>query len=92
MTNWRLDEFSGGSYSVMGMQSRPEHFDILAEPVDGRLLFAGEATSSAFSGYVHGAMATGIREAGRILGAAADLDLESNSRFEISPHPRTLVV
>jgi polyamine oxidase len=40
----------------------------LAEPVNDRLAFAGEATVPEFFGTVHGAYQSGVREAERILG------------------------
>jgi monoamine oxidase len=67
-SSWRGDEFARGSYSY----AKPGHADdrsVLAEPVDGRIFFAGEATSSNFFSTVHGAYETGI--------AAADAALES---------------
>jgi monoamine oxidase len=42
--------------------------DTLGEPVAGRILFAGEATSSARCGFADGALTSGIREAKRLLG------------------------
>jgi monoamine oxidase len=59
---WRADEFARGSYSY----ARPDHADdraLLAAPVDGRLFFAGEATSPHFFSTVHGAWESGIRAA-----------------------------
>jgi polyamine oxidase len=41
--------------------------DLLGEPLHGRLLFAGEHTQSARLVYTDGAMASGIREAKRLL-------------------------
>ena len=41
-------------------------FDSLAEPVGERLFFAGEATSRAHYGSVHGAFLSGLRESQRI--------------------------
>ena len=41
-----------------------------------RTLFAGEATTHHHSGYVGGALETGVREARRLLGIAADLTLD----------------
>ena len=46
----------------------PADVDLLGEPVSGRLLFAGEHTQSARTGYADGAMTSGIREAKRLLG------------------------
>jgi hypothetical protein len=48
-------------------RSRPADLDLLGGPLDGRLLFAGEHTQSARTGYADGAMASGIREAKRLL-------------------------
>ena len=53
----------------MNAQPTPDDFDSLGEPVAGRVLFAGEATSAERFGYADGAMQTGIREAKRLLGA-----------------------
>ncbi len=74
-TNWQQDPFTLGSYASIGLQTKAEDFETLAEPVAGRLLFAGEATNREHMGYVDGAMATGIREARRILGHEAELKL-----------------
>ena len=41
--------------------------DTLADPVGGRVLFAGEATNASYYGTLHGAMLSGIREAKRLL-------------------------
>jgi hypothetical protein len=47
----------------------PADFDTLAEPLGGRVLFAGEATNAARFGFADGALSSGIREAKRLLGA-----------------------
>jgi monoamine oxidase len=65
---WRRDEFARGSYSY----ALPGHADDrarLAEPVDDRLFFAGEACSLNFFSTAHGAYETGT--------AAADAALRS---------------
>jgi monoamine oxidase len=73
-TNWKEDPFSCGSYSFPSIHTRSCHYDDIASPEgDGRLLFCGEATSKIHSGYVGGAVETGIREARRILGSEVDL-------------------
>ncbi len=59
---WRRDEFTRGSYSY----ALPGHADDrvrLAEPVDGRLFFAGEACSLNFFSTAHGAYETGLAAA-----------------------------
>lgn len=63
--DWRADPFSLGAYSyvpVDGLESQRA----LAEPVNGTLFFAGEATSVGHIGTVHGAIQTGKRAAGEI--------------------------
>lgn len=69
-TCWRRVPHIGGSYSHAhvgdaGARQR------LAEPVDGRLFFAGEACSRADFSTAHGAYATGIAAAEAILRGAA---------------------
>ena len=50
----------------------PADVDLLGEPLHGRLLFAGEATTSARMGFPDGAMRSGIREAKRLWAAFRD--------------------
>lgn len=66
VTRWSLDPFARGSYSYPGIDSDPGDRDALAEPVDGRLFFAGEATHAKDASTVHGALLSGRREAARI--------------------------
>lgn len=66
VSNWSSDEFAQGSYS----HALPCHADkraILAAPVDGRIFFAGEATSPHFFSTAHGAYESGVRAAGEVL-------------------------
>lgn len=66
-SRWAHDPFARGSYS----HALPGHADkraILAKPVDGRLFFAGEATSPHFFSTAHGAQETGLRAAEEVLG------------------------
>jgi len=67
-TDWAGDPFTRGAYPYTSPGSSPFDFDVLGEPVDGRLLFAGDATTQDRNGYTDGAMMTGIREAKRLLG------------------------
>ncbi|MGX1348811.1 monoamine oxidase [Bradyrhizobium elkanii] len=66
-SRWAHDPFARGSYS----HALPGHADkraVLAAPVDGRLFFAGEATSPEFFSTAHGARDSGERAAKEILG------------------------
>lgn len=69
-SDWTSDPYSRGAYSFVGMGSSREDLERLGQPIGGRLLFAGEATGSARTGFADGAMLTGIREAKRLLGTA----------------------
>lgn len=66
VTRWGRDPFSFGSYSHVPVGASLADYRRLAEPVAGRLFFAGEATSDVYPATVHGAFLTGIREAERI--------------------------
>jgi monoamine oxidase len=67
VTSWATDPFSLGAYSHIPPGAAPADADLLGEPLHGRLLFAGEHTQSARLVYTDGAMASGIREAKRLL-------------------------
>jgi monoamine oxidase len=65
-SRWAHDPFARGSYS----HALPGHAGmraVLASPVDGRLFFAGEATSPNFFSTAHGARDSGERAAGEVL-------------------------
>ena len=67
-SRWAHDPFARGSYS----HALPGHAGdraALAAPVDGRLFFAGEATSPNFFSTAHGARDSGERAAGEVLTA-----------------------
>jgi monoamine oxidase len=69
-SRWAHDPFARGSYS----HALPGHAgdrEILAAPVDGRLFFAGEATSPNFFSTAHGARDSGERAAGEVLATLA---------------------
>jgi monoamine oxidase len=66
-SSWTQDPFAQGSYS----HARIGHADArtyLAEPVDGRLFFAGEACSTHDFSTAHGAYRTGVKAAKAVLG------------------------
>jgi monoamine oxidase len=68
-SRWAHDPFARGSYS----HALPGHAGaraVLASPVDGRLFFAGEATSPNFFSTAHGARDSGERAAGEVLAAS----------------------
>jgi monoamine oxidase len=65
-SRWAHDPFAHGSYS----HALPGHAgdrEILASPIDGRLFFAGEATSPNFFSTAHGARDSGERAAGEVM-------------------------
>jgi monoamine oxidase len=67
-SRWANDPFARGSYS----HALPGHAGdraVLAAPVDGRLFFAGEATSPNFFTTAHGARDSGERAAKEVLAA-----------------------
>jgi monoamine oxidase len=69
-SRWAHDPFARGSYS----HALPGHAGkraVLAAPVDGRLFFAGEATSPNFFSTAHGARDSGERAAREVMGSVA---------------------
>ena len=65
-SRWGHDPYARGAYS----HALPGHADkraVLAAPVDGRLFFAGEATSLHFFSTAHGAHDSGVRAAKEVL-------------------------
>jgi monoamine oxidase len=66
-TNWHLDPFAAGSYSYVAVGATPADVEALGDPVGERLLFAGEATYRHHWAGAHGAVASGYREAARLL-------------------------
>jgi monoamine oxidase len=69
-SRWAHDPFARGSYS----HALPGHAGdraVLAAPIDGRLFFAGEATSPNFFSTAHGARDSGERAAGEVMASLA---------------------
>ncbi len=66
VTRWGADPFAGGAYSFASVGVTRQDFEALAAPVGNRLYFAGEHTSAAYRGTVHGAYLSGLREAARV--------------------------
>jgi monoamine oxidase len=67
-STWWQDPWALGSYTYLAEGSRHADLDLLGTPHAGRVLFAGDATGSARTGFVDGALVTGIREARRLTG------------------------
>lgn len=100
VTRWRADPWARGSYSFVSVGSSGSDYDLLAAPVtpptknpldeDGkempRLFFAGEHTIRNYPATVHGALLSGIREAGRI----ADYFLGFPNTYPEEPKAETM--
>jgi monoamine oxidase len=69
-SRWSHDPFALGSYSH-ALPGQAHQRALLAAPVDGRLFFAGEATSPNFFSTAHGAGDSGERAAREVLTARA---------------------
>jgi len=72
ITRWSEDPFSRGSYFYPQIGSPISDIKVLGEAVSDRLFFAGEATSKAYFGTVHGAYLSGLREAKKVIAAAQE--------------------
>lgn len=71
-STWSKDPFARGSQSFLPPGATPQHRDDLAQPVGGRVFFAGEATSTKLPGTVLGAQQTGTRAAAEVMRVAGD--------------------
>ena len=67
ISRWGVDPYSYGSYSYTPVGATGAARNTLAEPVNGRLFFAGEATHPAYPSTVHGAFLSGQRAAAQII-------------------------
>lgn len=63
ISRWASDPFAYGSYSFNQVGAGRWSRNALAEPIDGVLFFAGEATSEDHPSTVHGAYSSGLRAA-----------------------------
>lgn len=70
MHRWRADPFARGSYSY-AVPGQVDDRSRLAEPIDDRLFFAGEACSPRSYSTAHGALETGIAAAQAVIAASA---------------------
>jgi monoamine oxidase len=67
VTRWTQDPFSRGSYSHVPPGAGYDDYEAMAEPIGGRLFFAGEATNGRYPSTLHGAYESGERAAKDIL-------------------------
>jgi hypothetical protein len=67
VSRWGGHPYARGSYSYVAVGSSSRDYDQLAQPVQRRVLFAGEHTVKAHPDTVGGAMLSGLREAARAL-------------------------
>ncbi|MFS0732725.1 NAD(P)/FAD-dependent oxidoreductase [Microbacterium sp. 1P10UB] len=74
VTRWQDDPFARGSYAYMKLGATTADHDDLAEPVDGVLHLAGEATWTDDPATVTAALCSGHRAAERVLGRAVPID------------------
>jgi monoamine oxidase len=72
VTRWGSDRFAGGAYTYLPPGTSGVDCDVLAEPVENSLFFAGEATIKTLYGSVQGAYLSGLQ--------AAQLIIEPESR------------
>jgi monoamine oxidase len=63
LTRWAADPWARGAYSYLPPNATPQDRMVLAQSVNQRLFFAGEATSTEAPATVHGAYASGQRVA-----------------------------
>ncbi|SFR69796.1 Flavin containing amine oxidoreductase [Agromyces sp. CF514] len=68
---WGTDPYARGSFSFAEFGSTEQMRTRLAKPIEGRIVFAGEATSTVGAGTLQGAQSSGFRAAGDILELAA---------------------
>jgi len=66
ITRWASDPMSRGAYSYVAIGSTGNEYDMLAEQVEGKVFFAGEATSREHPATTGGAIFSGLREACKV--------------------------
>ncbi|NWS40863.1 KDM1B demethylase, partial [Probosciger aterrimus] len=66
VTQWSKDPWLQMAYSFVKTGGSGEAYDIIAEDIQGKIFFAGEATNRHFPQTVTGAYLSGVREASKI--------------------------
>lgn len=66
VSRWYDDPYFRGSYSYIPVGSSPSDMKKLAEAIDDKVFFAGEATDHQYYSYTHSAFRSGIRVAKEI--------------------------
>ena len=107
MTRWRQDEFARGSYSYVAAGSSGNDYDFMAAAISParngplvprpRVFFAGEHTMRNYPATVHGALLSGLREAGKVgdmlLGAPyTPRPLSTSAEVALPPAPLSELV
>eukprot|EP00112_Aurelia_sp_Birch-Aquarium-sp1_P011993 Seg2517.4 transcript_id=Seg2517.4/GoldUCD/mRNA.D3Y31 product="Lysine-specific histone demethylase 1B" protein_id=Seg2517.4/GoldUCD/D3Y31 len=67
VSHWNTEKHIEMTYSYVGLNATGEDYSNLAETIDDKIYFAGEATNRHFPQTVTGAFISGIREARKIL-------------------------
>lgn len=66
VTRWSNDPWLQMAYSFVKTGGSGEAYDMIAEDIQGKVFFAGEATNRHFPQTVTGAYLSGVREASKI--------------------------
>jgi monoamine oxidase len=91
VTRWSYDEHSRGSYSYVGVGATGSDYDVLAEPIDQTLFFAGEHTCREYPATVHGAFISGMRAAAQIGNSfLGEIELQHNININPMKLPHVL--
>ena len=63
VARWGDDPWSAGSWTALAPGGTPQHRVELGEPIDGRLIVAGDTTNPVAASMIHGAYDEGLRAA-----------------------------
>lgn len=82
-SKWGTNPYARGAYAHIKLGSSAQDVEALLEPIDNKVFFAGEGTSVDFISTVHGAYATGKREAALIISALQNGPTEEAAEAEV---------